>query len=116
MGDIIFNVNSANQMGGITAGMVVPEKPPRLLNDFSKASLNASLKELHCKNGDKIAITVAWGDQEAYNFGLQVKSFLDDNGYITNDVLFGLPLPILTGQRIDHIGNNEFAISIGKNG
>ena len=117
MSDDVFNVSSTNQMGGITAGIVVSEKPKRIFNDSSKASLNKLLKELHYKNGDKININVFWGDQEAYNFGLQVKLHLDSIGYITSDVLFNLSaeMVMLTGQRIDPVGENEFEIKIGKN-
>ncbi len=72
----IYNVNSYNQFGGITAGQVNIGAQPRRLDDNGKAQLRQ-----HLSKGKKITITAVLGDGEAFNFATEVMAFLQSEGY-----------------------------------
>jgi hypothetical protein len=73
--------NIYNNQGIITQGQqgnntIIQGLPERHLTDDIKTSLLA-----HIPKSRKVVITALWGDQEAINFGGEIKKFLTDADY-----------------------------------
>ena len=103
-----FNVNSYNQHGGITAGQVNIGKVPRsLLPPIIQQILGIAAEY----KGKKIVVSSAFGDSEAYDFALQIKSLLESNAYTVESMNQKMTVPPLKGQSFGPIdGGVEFLI------
>ncbi len=104
----IFNVNSHNQSGGITAGIVNLGLQPRKLDNTSAAQLTQNLSK-----HKKIKITSVMGDQEAFNFGHQILSYLKENGYEAEGVNQAIYSQPVVGQFIENGESDSIDIIIG---
>ena len=78
-----FDVRSYNQQGGVTAGQININRPPRTLSP----QLKAQLDELLPAHKDKeIKIDAQMGDSEAFQFAQEIKDYLEYNGWKVNGV------------------------------
>lgn len=107
----MFNINSYNQSGGITAGVVNLGTHPRKVDDQSGKQLLENLQK-----EKKIVITSVMGDQEAFNFGHQILNFLKEKGYNAegvNQAIYSKPIigQFIENQKVEQtdiiIGNQE---------
>lgn len=104
----MFNINSFNQSGGITAGVVNLGPQPRRVDEQSGKQLLDNLKK-----GKKITITSVMGDQEAFNFGHQILNFLKGKGYNAEGVNQAIYSQPIIGQFIENKNPNQTDIIIG---
>jgi hypothetical protein len=104
-----INVTSINQSGGITAHTVNVGSQPRQMT----ALLGAQLKQVIPQQA-KVTVTAVMGDQEAFMFADQVKSWLQQNGYPSvggvNLALYSQPV---VGQGINRKDDGSYDIVIG---
>jgi hypothetical protein len=111
MNDDIFNVNSFNQQGGITAGQVNFGLLPRHLDDSLQSQLLGVLKK-----DDEITITSVMGDQEALIFANEIKIYLGELGYVVKGVNQAIYNNPVIGQHFNRKPNsNQVDIIIGGN-
>ena len=71
----IFEVNSINQQGGITAGQVNISPQPRRLTEANMQQLRQNLPR-----NKKVTVVAVMGDGEAFNFAQQIRDFLAQDG------------------------------------
>lgn len=90
-----FHVSSYNQQGGITAGQVNIGRPPRKLDDGSKAQL---LKQL--PRDQTITVTSLLGDGEGGLFAEEIKAFLVAQGFTVKGVDQAVMSGPVIGQHI----------------
>lgn len=79
----IINVNSHNQKGGITAGVVNISSQPRKLTDETASQL---MHLVSSKKGQTIIVTCTMGDGEAFGYATQIKNYLTTNGISVDGV------------------------------
>ncbi len=98
----IINVTSHNQSGGITAGKVTFGSSPRRLTPDVITQLEKYLPSDETK---VIDITAVMGDQEAFQYAEQIKTYIESKGRNVNGVnqaIFDRPVK---GQIIEPTAN-----------
>ena len=81
MGDT-FNVSSNNQQGGIIAGQVNIGNNQRHLNNIDEQSLKQSLSNYK----KETIFIISNNNMESYQYAIEVKSFLENIGFIVQGV------------------------------
>lgn len=79
-GNVVHNVTSNNQVGGVTAHTVHLEKPPRQIDDHLREQLLTTFRR-----DKRIDVAALLGDQESYQLAHQIYEFLKENGFQTSD-------------------------------
>lgn len=111
----IYNVESNNQSGGITAGKIENVNIGDVGRHLDEDSANELIN--YIPKGKEVSISYPNGDGEAYKFALEIKKRLEQEGY----TVFGLNVAYYTkmfyGQsRSVHPDNdNTIVIQIGAN-
>lgn len=99
-GKSVYNVQSFNQSGGITAGQVNIGSQPRQLNDNLRGQLRNALPR-----DKKVAVVSVMGDGEAFKFADEIKRFLEADGYNVSGVDQAVYTGPVVGQNIQSRGD-----------
>jgi hypothetical protein len=107
------NVISQNQSGGITAGSINFEKPPRSLLDANKTELLARIPR-----NSIIRVIATMNNQESFQFAEQHFQWLNGLGaYRVTGVDQAIPSKPLIGQQLYKLGSPAiFVAHVGKTG
>ena len=105
-----YNVTSYNQQGGITAGQVNVGRPPRHLDESSRAKLMAWLSK-----GKEVRVVAVVGDRETFQLATEINDFLLAEGYEANGVTQSMIIASdgpYTGVRVE-LGDTFDQIIVG---
>lgn len=108
---MIFNVNSNNQHGGITAGQINVGTIARHLIGEYKIELDKILPT----DKEKGIIISHVNDAEAKSFAYEVKNYLEQNGYKVVNILNILAGDPVRGWGIGPEENGNIKLIIGAN-
>ena len=106
---VVYNVISHNQSGGITAGVVNFAKPGRHLN----AALKKQLDEQFQNPTEKVRISALMGIGEALDFAEEIRQHLNQNGFDIKGVGQFMQAPAIKGQTIKVEKDGTRHIQIG---
>ncbi len=107
-----MNINQTHYGSGDNIGgdkIVNFGKPRRVLNDESKGKLESLIER-----GNSVLIGYLSSDIETYNYALEIKNFLEGDGYIINGfnsfIVIGPPV---VGVRVNRIKDGFYEIKVG---
>lgn len=104
----VYNVNSINQQGGITAGNVNIGSQQRTVTPANRDQLRQ-----HVPKDKKVTVVAVMGDAEAFNYAQQIFEVLKQDGYNVSGVDQALHNPPIMGQVISPKGNDSIEVIVG---